>query len=327
MRRRWKQRRGPGPGVLLTCAGTQPDYPHCPGTALPLCTFAWSHICIHNIHKVTDHAFARAGSGAQAQVRHSGGVAPLKAAGSSWQDSTAGRQTPGPSTLTAPAHDYFACAAPSSPGDYSPFDAWEDALGAAEEHCVPDALAGVLGAHREALGSPARPLDACSGSNGEADWDRLMAAACRASASPSGSPRGVLAATAHSPAAGAAESGKAGEPKAESLAGEHGACASCSMAWSGPCAGIPASSGGAAAAGAMRGDGGSASAEREGGQAGRRRGRPRRYDVGQLLQGAPCSLACLTMVLPAFLHSVGQALQCGCRKFQTCWGEACGRLW
>ena len=225
----------------------------------------------------------------------------MKPAGSSRQDSTARKQPPGPSTLSALAHDCFACAAPALPVDCSPFDAWEDALGAAEEHCVPDALAGMLDAHRESLGRLAQPLDACSGSGGEADWDRLMAAACRASGSPGDSPRGVRTATAHNPAAGAAKSSMAGEPKAQSPAGEHGACESCSMAWSGPCAGISASSGGAAAAGAMRGDSGLASAEREGGQAGRRRGRPRRYDVGQLLQGAPCSLACLTMLLPVLL--------------------------
>lgn len=306
MRRRWKQRQGLGPGVLRILAGRQPDHPPCPGNALPLCTSAWSRICNH---KVTDRFFARAGSGAQAQTTHSGGVVQSQAAGTSQHESKAAKQTPGPSTLLAPGHDCFAFTAPASRVDCSPFDAWEDALGAAEEHCVPDALAGMLGAHREPLGSLAQPLDACSGSDGEADWDRLMAAACRASDSPSGSPRGVHAAIAHSPAAGAAESSMAGEPKAESPAGEHGAWAPCSLAWSGPCAGPPASSGGAAAAGAARGDGGVASAEREGGQAGRRRGRPRRYDVGQLLQGAPCSVACLTMPLPACLHFFGQALQ------------------
>ena len=289
MRRRWTQRQGLGPGALLKCAGTRPDNLPCPGTALPRCTSAWLHICIH---KVADHVFARADRGAQAQPRRSGGVGPFKAAGSSRQDSTAGKQSPGPSTLPAPAHDCFATAAPASPVDCSPFDAWEDALGAAEEHCVPDALAGMLGADREPLVGLARSLNACSGSDGEADWDRLMAAACRASDSPDGSPRGVFAATAHSPAAGAAASSIAGAPKAESPAGEHGAHASCSVAWSGPCAGKPASSGDAAAAGATRGERGMATVEREGGQAGRRRGRPRRYDVGQLLQGAPCSLAC-----------------------------------
>lgn len=157
---------------------------------------------------------------------------------------------------------------------------------------MPDALAGVLGAHRGPLGSLARPLDACSGSDGEADWDRLMAAACRASGSPSGSPRGECTAAAHSPAAGAVASSMAGKRKTEAPAQEHGACASCSAAWSGPCAGMPARPEGGVAAGAVRGGGGSASAERGGGQAGRRRGRPRRYDVGQLLQGALCSLAC-----------------------------------
>ena len=272
-RRRWKLRQGPGPGVLLKFAGSRPDYPCCPGTALPRRTYACLHTCIN---EVTDHVFARAGSGAQAQPRHSGGAVPSMAVGTSRQESKAGKQPPGCSTLSAPAHDCLAFAAPASPADCSPFDAWEDALGAAEEHCVPDALAGVLGAHREPLGSLAGPLplDTCSGSDGEADWDQLMAAACRASDSPSDSPRDVRTVKAHSAAAGVAESSMAGDLKAESLAGEPGACASGSMAGSGPCAGRPASSGGAAAAGATRGDGGLVSAEREGGQAGATAGPP-----------------------------------------------------
>ena len=229
-------------------------------------------------------------SGEPAQVGPSGGALQPGAAGSGRQEGKRGRQTPGSSTSSVPAQDSLALDSPfsaASPADCSPYgiDAWEDALGAAEEHCVLDALAGLLGAHGEPLGSLAQPLDACSGSDGEAEWDQLMAAACRASDSPRGSP----SAKAHSPWAVTAQpSGGGGAQKAELPAGEHGSSTSCSMALLRPCAGVPASPGGAASAGATHGKSCLAGVECEGGQAGRRRGRPRRYDVGQLLQGATC---------------------------------------
>ena len=222
------------------------------------------------------------------------------AACSGRQECKAGRQTPGSSTSSAPVHGcaaFASLALAASPVDCSPFDAWEDALGAAEEHCVPDALSGLLDAHGEPLCSLAQPQGACSGSDGETDWDRLMTAACRASASPSGLPSAI----AHSPAAVTAQLSTGGAARAESPAGEQRARASCSMARSGPCAGTPANPGGAAAAGATQGQGGLAGAECKGGQAGRRRGRPRRYDVGQLLQGAACLPVCWALPLLAIL--------------------------
>ncbi len=207
------------------------------------------------------------------------------------------------------------------------------------DSCPSEGPAGLPGAHQALPGPPESLLDEHSCSDGEVGWDRLMAAACDASASlgaaacscapsdvaqhgttlcsnaetplpaPSAASVAFGCATARAlpgasalpkadpelgravqgpvhprPAAAPAAAGNAAAAgRASGAAASSAALGAVRRAGPGPSPGAPRLVGGTAAEKAAQGAGRQDGAD---GQERRRRGRPRRFDVSQLLQGA-----------------------------------------